>query len=49
MQDGSWLGLNLGGLGMDVDDDIIRFQADGEFSKFRDEYSRGLRAPGRDR
>ena len=34
--DDTWLGLNLGGDGMDRGDDIIVFQADGADSKFYD-------------
>ena len=45
MKDKSWLGINLGGLGMDVDDDLITFQADGQESKFYDQTSRGKNRP----
>ena len=42
MKDNSWLGLHLGGVGMELGGDMIRFVAFGEASAVIDEYSTGF-------
>ena len=38
MPDNAWLGLNIGGSGMETGDDMIRFVAQGSESTWYDEY-----------
>ena len=47
LKDQSWLGIHLGGLGIEKDGDIIRFTADGDDSEFFDEHG-GFTTPRRD-
>ena len=44
----TWLGLNIGGLGMGYGDDMITFKADGDDSEFLDGNSRSYWIPAVD-